>query len=143
MFSIPVKIVINPKQPISAAIVVKVSRPYIKVTCDDKHLNEGIVPLSWNILEKGDGAVIQLFFEGPPDVVIKVKGTIEQQGELRVVKYPFYSLPIGEQIRSSRKGLWAMVTLLAATAMMIVSLHFLQQGIFGQNSFTSFLLVIC
>jgi hypothetical protein len=55
-----VKVVIHPKEPIIAAMVVETYGPSTQVTCDDKHFQEGIVPLSWNILQKQDGAVIRL-----------------------------------------------------------------------------------
>jgi hypothetical protein len=98
-----VKVFIHPKEPILAAMVVKTYGPSTQVTCDDKHFEEGIIPLSWNVLQKHDGAVIRLVYEGPPNVDIGLDGKVDNQVHPRGITFPSYKLPISKQVILIRK----------------------------------------
>jgi hypothetical protein len=119
-----IRIVTHPKARILAATVVESYRSFLKVNCDTRHSEEGMIFLSWDILEKGDGAVIGLTYEGLPNIDIDVKGTIEHQGQLRGIAFPYYKLPIREQIILNRKNLTAFIESLAYTVFFILLLTF-------------------
>jgi hypothetical protein len=65
------------------ATIIKSSRDVIKVNLDKSQLQDGIIKVSWNLLELGDGAVIQLIYQGNPDVNISVDGIIEGQRTIK------------------------------------------------------------
>jgi hypothetical protein len=62
----------------------KVSRPVVGMEVDRSRLSGGTIGLSWRILERNDGAVLQLIYEGGPSTPIQFGGTIEGQPSLRV-----------------------------------------------------------
>ena len=76
----------NPPVPILEASVRKRSRGVVDISLDQARLNEGIVGVSWKILEQGDGAVIQLVYAGPPSTQIVASGVIEGQNQIRQLK---------------------------------------------------------
>jgi hypothetical protein len=78
-----VAIVTEPKVKILSASIRRVSRDVITFHADQKLLPTSIVPLSWKILEHGDGAVVQIIYLGDPRVKLKVIGTIEGQSQIR------------------------------------------------------------
>ncbi len=49
-------------------------------------LANGKVPIAWRILEKNDGANIQLIYLGSPDVEVHIDGAIEGFGELKQIE---------------------------------------------------------
>lgn len=67
-----VRIRTKPSVPILGASIQKVSRDAIEFSLATNHLDAGVVPVSWKILEKGDGAVVQLIYLGTPSVKIFV-----------------------------------------------------------------------
>jgi hypothetical protein len=54
--------------------LLKVSRPVTKLAIADPVKNT--LPVSFNILERGDGAAIQIIYAGKPDTTIVVRGTV-------------------------------------------------------------------
>jgi hypothetical protein len=70
----PVRIVTRPAAKIFEVHVSKVSRSVIKFTADVTHLEHGEVPVSWRILEQGDGALVQLVYGGPSNVDVSLAG---------------------------------------------------------------------
>lgn len=72
-------------------------------------LEIGEVPVSWDILEKDDGASVQLIYLGPPEVEILVDGLIEGSGFVkRVGRDVKIKSPI-EQVKSEEKGRWVLL----------------------------------
>lgn len=75
-------VISTPKgQAILEASVRKVTRQVVGLKLNLNSLREGRLPVSWRILEQGDGAVIQVIYAGGFDVQLKVSGTVEGQGE--------------------------------------------------------------
>lgn len=62
----------------------KTSRDVVVVNVDRTRLGSGIVGLSWNTLEKGDGGVLQIVYEGDSDVLITADAVLEAQPAVRI-----------------------------------------------------------
>ncbi|HIF9370500.1 TPA: hypothetical protein ACX6RS_004111 [Photobacterium damselae] len=79
----PLHIKLDSSAEILEALVTKSSRDVtrIKVENDSDLFKKGIVPISWDILEQGDGANIQIIYAGKKDSQLTVTGIIEQQGK--------------------------------------------------------------
>lgn len=100
----PLTIRTSPAVPILEATVRKKSRDVVDLTLDQKHLEEGAVGLSWNILEQGDGGVIQVVYAGGPDTTkITVNGVIEGEHQIRQLQYSGTIMPVAEQIRNQHR----------------------------------------
>lgn len=78
-----VMIVAEPSVPILEATVRKQSRDVVHVILDDHAASQGTLSLSWQILEAGDGAVIQIVYAGGTEVHLKARGVIEGQHALK------------------------------------------------------------
>jgi hypothetical protein len=76
----------NPQVPILEAVVRKKSRSVVDVSLDQSKLSSGVVGVKWNILEQGDGAIVQLVYAGPPSTQIQITGVIERQNQIRELK---------------------------------------------------------
>jgi len=79
----PIIIQTYPKAPILEATIRKKSREVVNLQMEQTRLSEGEVSLKWNILEKGDGAVVQLVYAGGPGVQIRCDGVIEGQSSVK------------------------------------------------------------
>lgn len=99
----PVVIRTVPSVPILEAKIRTKSRDAIGLTLDEAHLEEGILGLSWKILEQGDGGVIQLVYAGNPDKTkIAIDGAMEGQRSIRQLQYSGTILSVAEQVREQR-----------------------------------------
>jgi hypothetical protein len=87
----PIFIVV-PNCEILDAILIKESRPIIKTKLNTEYQKKGILPISWDILEKNDGCKIQLIYTGGPDTPIKIVGVIEGQKSINTQKGTFLAL---------------------------------------------------
>jgi hypothetical protein len=77
----PLEIQLEPDCEILDARIIKVSRPVTKFTRGDvADTKKNILPLSFAILEKGDGAALQIIYAGKSNAPISVKGTIMGAG---------------------------------------------------------------
>jgi hypothetical protein len=72
----------DPKTPILEATIIKTSRDIIQLSLSQDELQEGRIPLTWEILEQGDGGVIEIIYAGKPDITFKVDGIIVGQKEI-------------------------------------------------------------
>lgn len=72
---------------------------HLEVSADRTSLERGIVPLSWAIMERADGAVLQIIYVGQEDVEVKVEGVVERQGAPRNLRSHVKPLPSAEQYR--------------------------------------------
>ncbi len=77
----------EPKTPIIDAVVRKRTRDVIDLSIDRSSFKEGFIPINWRILEHNDGGIIQVIFAGNPDVEVLAKGTIEEQGSIKRIRY--------------------------------------------------------
>ena len=74
-------------EPIVEARIRKSSRDVVKLGLDRSRLQEGELGVTWNILEKNDGGVVQITYGGGPDVAIKADGVIEGQQSPVVLEF--------------------------------------------------------
>ena len=72
-------------------------------------LKMGRVPVSWEILEKDDGASVQLIYLGPPEVEILVEGLIEGSGSVKRVGRDVKIKSPTEQVRSKEQSRWLIL----------------------------------
>ena len=75
----PIVISTEAGQQILEARIRKTSRPLINLTIDTARIDQGKVLVAWRILEKGDGAVIQLIYAGDQEVALRVSGSVVGQ----------------------------------------------------------------
>jgi hypothetical protein len=96
--------------PPCEASIRKKSRDVVSVQLDQSRLNQGILGLSWNILEKNDGAVIQLVYAGPPSIHLIASGVIEgQTGISRPPEWQGTSSLLKDKPFSQRSFGWLMI----------------------------------
>jgi len=98
----PVCILLHPSVTILEAKVRKVSRGVIGAAVDASRLADGVVPVTWKILEHNDGAIIQLIFAGSTETDVKVDGTVEGQPTVLHVKPSHKILSPAEQLALDR-----------------------------------------
>ena len=73
---------------------------------------KGRVPVSWEILEKNEGASIQLLYLGTPEVDISVEGLIEGQGHAkRIVTSSSLKSPQEHRKTRRQQSLWVVISL--------------------------------
>jgi len=78
----PLQIISNNKKPILEAKILKFSRDVCEIKIIDKDFSSGVVTIGWNILEKDDGAIIQITYLGDVNNDFSVNVTIEGQKKL-------------------------------------------------------------
>jgi len=83
----PVEIVM-PGARILEATIRKQSRDVANLRLNTSNLDQGRVLLSWDILERGDGGIIQLIYAGDNTAQINFQGVIEGQPSISCVEYP-------------------------------------------------------
>ncbi len=100
----------DPAVPILEASVVKYYRDQdvtgFSIVTSPELLDTGRVPLNWKILERNDGAVIQLIYLGSPEVEIKAEGLIEGFGSIKRVESGLKIRSPSEQLRSAQQERW-------------------------------------
>jgi hypothetical protein len=85
---------------IMEASILRVAREVCEFHCDSNHLGEGTIGVKWRILEKGDGALIQLVYEGTPESPITVSGTIISQASPHdVANRAFVGAQVGQFLK--------------------------------------------
>ncbi len=111
-----IKVVMVPSSPILEAQVTRLSREVTEFKIADSQLTNGIVPVSWRILEEGDNAVIQIIYLGDEDVDIEVDGVVIGERDIE----PF---SLQGNLRSSRIGsiVVFVVSLLGTIAILTVT----------------------
>lgn len=109
-----VRIVTRPARPILKVTVIKVSRSVIGLDYDQRRLAMGIVPLSWRILEQGDGALVQLIYAGTADTAVGLAGTVEGQNGVTEIKFGGRILSATEQIKEQKRAFLGIVVALTA-----------------------------
>ncbi|MBA7653131.1 hypothetical protein ES703_60974 [subsurface metagenome] len=83
-------------------------------------LENGRVPVTWRILERNDGASIQLIYLGSSDVDIHVDGLIEESGEVRRVESGVTIESPTEQFESEQNERWFLVAFMGVTIIFFV-----------------------
>ncbi len=84
---LPIVISTEGGQPVLEAKIRRMSRPLIGFTLDNTRLHEGKVIVGWRILERGDGAIIQMIYAGDQEVPLRVSGSVVGQNKLVQLVY--------------------------------------------------------
>lgn len=82
--------------PILEATIRKRSRDVVNLDLDRSKLGEGRLVITWDILEQGDGAVMQLIYAGDADAKFGVRGALVGQQRLE-------ELASGQKVRSPQE----------------------------------------
>jgi hypothetical protein len=77
----------TPGVDILEASVGKTSRKAIEFKIQTNQLQEKQIPVTWKILEQGDGGVIEIIYVGAPDANFDVKGEIVGQKDIGITQY--------------------------------------------------------
>lgn len=109
-----------------------------KLTIDNsiENLRVGRIPVTWKILEKNDGASIQIIYQGSADVKISVTGHIKDYGIVRELEYKKESswsiyllcvivaatFTLGIAIKNSNKYIWTISIILLVTAIVLMGI---------------------
>lgn len=107
----PISVYLDQSCEILEARLLKVSRPVTKFLKGEvSESAKYSLPISFNIMERSDGAAIQIVYAGKSDAVISIKGTIEGAGSWRLLAKESPSTMTGRQkLRAStRVGLAIM-----------------------------------
>lgn len=79
----PIYLLLDPPGEVLEARTRETAREVSRFDIGKEGWKEGKVPLSWKILERGDGAVVQIIYTAEKGVDIRLKGTVEGQRSLR------------------------------------------------------------
>lgn len=77
-----IEIYSEPPVEIIEALIRNISREVTHFQIETNAISQGVIKPKWNILEKNDGASIQLIFAGPSHTKFKLRGIIEGQKEI-------------------------------------------------------------
>lgn len=83
----PLRFATSNRAPILAVSLRKTSRDVLRIDLDQSKLQQGEVEVTWNILEKNDGGVIQLVFVGDESVGIEAQAVVVGQQNLVRLDY--------------------------------------------------------
>jgi hypothetical protein len=118
-----VKITTNPPVQILETIIRKTSRDVIKFDFEQSLANNGTIPLKWNILEKGDGVIVQIIYTGDTNIKISLEGVIEGQAAPKEIKYQGSILSPTEQVTRQKSDLyWSLRGVLFVLLLLIIML---------------------
>lgn len=78
----PIEIYSEPPVEIIEALTRNISREVTHFQIETNAISQGVIKPKWNILEKNDGASIQLIFAGPSHTKFKLRGIIEGRKEI-------------------------------------------------------------
>ena len=111
---IPFLIETDNQIPILEARIIKTSRDVIKLVIDDSQMDKGKIRVNWNLLEEGDGGVLQLIYAGDENVKLTPNVVIEGQRGLSVLKYKGeVQSPSLQYEKENRRNLFAGYSLLS------------------------------
>ncbi|OGO05929.1 MAG: hypothetical protein A2Z76_04320 [Chloroflexi bacterium RBG_13_56_8b] len=118
----PIVISTDPPVPILEVSIRQRSREVTEFNLvgTPESLASGRVPVSWYILEKDDGASIQLIYEGTQDVNFRVEGVIEGRHEIKDVELGVSIKTPQEQVSEQESGRWAYGIMALASGLALV-----------------------
>lgn len=79
-----IKITSNDNTPILEAIIRKSSREEVQCSINTEQISNGILYVTWKILERDDGCIIQLIYAGNANVTFNASGSIEGQRGIEI-----------------------------------------------------------
>jgi hypothetical protein len=114
----------DPPVPILEASIRQRSREVTGFTLADipESLASGSVPVSWRILEEGDGASIQLIYVGAQAVDFRVEGVIEGLRGIKHVELGVKITTPQEQIREQQsiRWIWGIMALFSVAFIIFI-----------------------
>jgi len=112
----PVEITVASPASILEAKIVKQSREIVgaSLSQDRSLLEKGRLPFSFKILERDDGAIVQVIFEGPREAKLNVTGTVEGQ----TAPYEF-GFDFGPRKTTGSKAIWLALIVAGASAVTV------------------------
>jgi hypothetical protein len=108
----PLEVRLDPDSEILDARILRVSRSVTRFAKGEiLESKKNSLPLSFAILEKGDGAALQIIYTGKPDAVVSVLGTVVGAGEPRKAEISEVKLARTQEegIRQARRAYKAIV----------------------------------
>lgn len=90
--------------PILEATIRKTSREVTRISLDNSMLDKGIILTNWQILEKNDGAIIQVIYAGGSNVRLVADGIIEGQPQIKQLEFSGTIQSPEEQYKSLQKA---------------------------------------
>jgi hypothetical protein len=118
-----IKIVSEPPSPIIETSFLKVSRDIVNPMLDNSQYKNAILSLFWEILEKDDGFIVQILYEGDANNKFRINGIIEGQPSIQSLEFPGKIKSPSEQIRSELRMRYILYAVTAAY--LIISLFFI------------------
>lgn len=116
----PLVIRTDGKAPILEATIRKKSRDVVQLELNQSKMGAGELELSWNVLESGDGGLLQIVYAGGPDVGLQCYGVFEGQRAIRELRYSGTIKSPSEQMRSERRSRWALLGNGAMAILMLI-----------------------
>ncbi len=90
--------------PILEVSLRKISREVVRLELDQTKIETGELRVTWNVLESGDGGILQIVYAGGPEVMIHCSAVIESQPTIRELKYSGTIRSPSEQMRALHKS---------------------------------------
>ena len=103
----PLTIRTDGKAPILEATIRKKSRDVVQIEINQSKMAAGELELSWNVLESGDGGLLQIVYAGGPDVGLQCYGVFEGQPAIRELRSSGAIKSPSEQMKNERRLRWA------------------------------------
>ena len=102
----PIVISTSPAVPILSATIKPLSSQIAtRFTMNTQRFSQGLLGVEWDVLEKGEGAFVDLIYNGPPDVAITMGGKIKRQRKITVYQNKIgYTSPL-EEYESERRAI--------------------------------------
>lgn len=73
--------------PILEVKIRKMTRDVVGLRLDESQCKQGQLSVSWDILEKNDGGIVQIIYAGSPDINITAQATLE--GQKNIIDYSY------------------------------------------------------
>ncbi len=110
--------------PILEARIRKQSRDVVELQLDQSRIDQGQVRVSWSILERGDGGVVQMILAGGTGVELSASAVIEGQPEVRSIAYTRRILPPIEQYAKNAREdrIWVSLSLSMGVGFVAIAL---------------------
>lgn len=120
----PIKLRLSGGTPILEATVRKSSREVVGLNLDTSEAKDGVVKVSWSILEKEDGGVIQVVYAGGEAAILQCEGVIEGQKKVEVSN----GAAVKKATASQRKWTERALTSLMFLFSILVGAFFIRRG---------------
>ncbi len=118
----PITILTEKNARILEASNLRCTREVIHPTLTTSELATGLISVTWDILEQGDGCSAQIIYQGKPDLNLYVDGIVENQKQINFVPSPEGKIYREDFNRSSRKAFeaYAIFILIMGSIMVCV-----------------------